>query len=388
MEMKGDLKRSMQKLLADNPNDEFTVSEICRLVKSEMRGAVQEHLKNMTDSGYAVQVRTVRPSTWKLAPKLVAKTPALPPRPGTTAPPAPTLPPGEKIVTIDSLLGKLDNLPGTPVPASREEEIRTVTRPNGQVYLMRKIAGKADIDVMHSLREADIPVMLYGPPGTGKTALVEAAFLDDLITITGDGDTTVADFIGTWTIKEDGGYRWIDGPLVRAMKEGKPLLIDDATVIPAKVMAVLYPAMDGRKRIVVKEHEGEIVEADSGFYPVAAHNPGTHGAVLSDALSSRFAVQIQVGTDYDLAKILKIHEEAINLATHLNSRFESGDLTWAPQLRELIAFKRFADVMGFDAALANMIGTAPEEVRDEVVEAVESQLARRKVKALRIEGRA
>jgi nitric oxide reductase NorQ protein len=33
-----------------------------------------------------------------------------------------------------------------------------------------------------------------------------------------------------------------------------------------------------------------------GFYVVAGHNPGVHGAVLTDALSSRFAEQIHVST--------------------------------------------------------------------------------------------
>jgi hypothetical protein len=42
------------------------------------------------------------------------------------------------------------------------------------------------------------------------------------------------------------------------------------------------------------------VEAADGFYVVAGHNLGVHGAVLSDALASRFSAQIQVST-FDLA---------------------------------------------------------------------------------------
>ena len=59
-------------------------------------------------------------------------------------------------------------------------------------------------------------------------------------------------------------------------------------------MDVVYPAMDGRREIVVKANGGELVTAQPGFYVIAGHNPGVHGAVLTDALSSRFALQVAV----------------------------------------------------------------------------------------------
>ena len=45
-------------------------------------------------------------------------------------------------------------------------------------------------------------------PALGKTSLVEAAF-PDLITVAGDGDTTVGDFVGEYTQKPDGTYEFI-----------------------------------------------------------------------------------------------------------------------------------------------------------------------------------
>ena len=61
----------------------------------------------------------------------------------------------------------------------------------------------------------------------------------------------------------------------------------------------------------------EVVTAEQGFYVVAGHNPGVHGAVLTDALSSRFSAQIQVSTDYDLAVQLKIDRRAVRVARNL-----------------------------------------------------------------------
>src|SRR5207245_10190332 len=99
-----------------------------------------------------------------------------------------------------------------------------------------------DVEALRRLRAAGVPALLYGPPGTGKTSLVEAAF-PDVITVSGDGDTTVADFAGEYTQRPDGRYQFVYGPLVRAMTEGRALLIDDATLISPQVLAVVYAAL-------------------------------------------------------------------------------------------------------------------------------------------------
>src|SRR6185437_11496806 len=135
-----------------------------------------------------------------------------------------------------------------------------VTRPNGQLYHPRQLSGLPDVTALRKLRQAGVAALLYGPPGTGKTSVVEAAF-PDLVTVQGDGDTTVADLVGEYTQTPEGRYVFVHGPLVRAMREGRALLLDDATLIPPSVLAVAYPAMDGRREIIIKANGGEVVTA-------------------------------------------------------------------------------------------------------------------------------
>ncbi|NNH75685.1 AAA domain-containing protein [Nocardia uniformis] len=212
------------------------------------------------------------------------------------------------------------------------------------------------------MRTAGVPVLLYGPPGTGKTSLIEAAY-PDLYTVQGDGDTTVADFVGEYTQTPDGRFEFVHGPLVRAMRAGAVLFIDDATLIPPSVLAVVYPAMDGRREIVVKANGGEVVTAEPGFFVVAGHNPGVHGAILSDALASRFAFQVEVSSDYELAESLGVDSRAVRVARALATRVGKGEIGWAPQLRELLAFAKIAAAVDIPTAAANLIGTAPEDDR-------------------------
>ncbi|CUU60894.1 AAA domain (dynein-related subfamily) [Parafrankia irregularis] len=350
------LHRLVAEFLLDNTGS-HSPTAIAKALGGRSSGAVGNALDRLTEAGQAALTSP--------APRRYAATPttgdALAIKAGTLPPKAPPAPPVPAAVPPK---------PAPPaVPATTPDG--GIIRPSGQVYRPRKLADLPDVEVLRKLRAAEVPVLLYGPPGTGKTSVIEAAFGEDLITIAGDGDTQVGDLIGEYTQTPTGRYEFVYGPLICAMQEGKVLLVDDATLISPAVLAAMYPAMDGRKRIVVKAHKGETIEAKPGFYIIAGHNPGVHGAILTEALSSRFSVQIEVSTDFDLATKLDIDRRAVTVARNLHRRRESGDIGWSPQLRELIAFQKIVDVLGVPAAAANLIGVAPTEDRPTVAETVE-----------------
>lgn len=367
----GELRRRVAAHLATAPGSAFTPGQIARVL-GRSSGAVGNALSVLTGRGQAEQVMTAPRRYRATATTVDAITDgATGGTGGGSAPSAPSHTP----TAAPSPAAAAPSRPATPTPAPGKGKAAMVVRPNGQTYHPRKLADLPDVAALQRLRDASIPAMLYGPPGTGKTSLVEAAF-PDLVTVAGDGDTAVADFVGEYTQAPGGGYEFVYGPLVTAMTEGRALLIDDATLVSPKVLAVVYPAMDGRRQITVKAHRGETITAKDGFYVVAGHNPGVHGAVLTEALASRFAAQIRVSTDYDLARTLDIDARAVKVARNLSRRAQSGEIGWAPQLRELIAFQKIAGVLGTEAAVSNLLGVAPEEDRDVVAEVVSSVYGR------------
>ena len=254
------------------------------------------------------------------------------------------------------------------VPDARKPR-KTVKRASGETYVMRDLYGRPDVEALQQLRDENIFALLYGPPGTGKTALVEAAF-PGLHTIAGDENTSTDNFAGQWYPTDvQGKWFWVDGPMTKAMKNGEVLFVDDITLIDSLVLAVMYPAMDGRGEIILKDHivrdaDGNLgperVKIQPGFYVIGAHNPGARGAYLPEALASRFRTHIRVESDLELAASLGVPQNMRKLVKALLVDRDNGDLElWIPQLREMLTFRDISQQWGETAAAANLLGLAP-----------------------------
>jgi len=234
-------------------------------------------------------------------------------------------------------------------------------RPNGDKYFARKWGEHDDVLVVRKSRDKGHFVLLYGAPGCGKTAMVEAAFGEDLETVLGTGDTEVSDLVGGYVQTATGGFEWVDGPLLRAAEAGRPLLIDEIGIIDPKVLTVVYGLMDGRREYTVTANpERGTVKAKDGFYVIGATNPNAPGVNLSEALLSRFGVHAEMTTDWSLAKKMGVPAQAVTAAQNLAKKRQSDEVSWAPQMRELLKFKELAEDFGTAWAISNLIAAAPE----------------------------
>jgi nitric oxide reductase NorQ protein len=244
-----------------------------------------------------------------------------------------------------------------------------ITVPNGTRYKVRTLDGTPDVQVLREARPDREHSFLYGEPGTGKTVLVEAAFGSDLVTMLGTEDTEVSDFIGGYTVRGGGSYGWTDGALVEAMERGVPLFIDEVGVIAPKVMTVAFSVMDGRDEIrVTANPDRGTVRAEPGFFVIGATNPHAPGVRLSEALLSRFAIHMEVGTDYSVCRELGVPDALVTAADNLNTRRATGEIGWAPQMRELLRASAQWTKRGDLFAVRNLISSAPEDDRDVVAE--------------------
>lgn len=354
----GGLRTLVAAHLTASPDREFTVTEVTRALNAASSGAVGNALMSLAASGAAV-MSCAAPRRFHSNDATAAAASGAPVVPGSAVPASGG---SGKTKTVRKATRRRK-------AADTSQVVPAATGVKTHTYQSRELAGMPDVQALRALREAEVPVLLYGPPGTGKTSVVQAAF-PDAICFCGDGDVQVSDLVGEWTQNPDGTYAFRYGPLVQAMAEGRVLFIDEATLISPVVLAAVYSALDSRRSVTVKSHKGEVITAEPGFWVCAGRNPNVAGEHLSEALASRFSAHIAVSSDLTIAQECGVNPHAVTVAQNLAARVASGESTWSPQLRELLAFTRLEKVLGTEAAFANLVGIAPDAERDTVAQIV------------------
>ncbi|QNP48810.1 CbbQ/NirQ/NorQ/GpvN family protein [Diaphorobacter aerolatus] len=154
----------------------------------------------------------------------------------------------------------------------------------------------------HAFRQR-LPVLIKGPTGCGKTRFVEhmAARLGrELVTVSCHDDLSAADLVGRHLIS-DGGTRWSDGPLTRAVRRGAICYLDEVVEARKDTTVVLHPLADDR-RVLPIERTGEELHAADGFMLVVSYNPGYQNVLkgLKPSTRQRF---VALQFDYPQAHV-------------------------------------------------------------------------------------
>lgn len=254
-------------------------------------------------------------------------------------------------------------------------------RPNGTPYFSRLWGEHRDVETLRKARTATansnstgkgsaMYPLLYGAPGCGKTALIEAAYGTNVRTLLGNGDVEAADMIGSYVQTPSGNFEWVDGDLVKAAENGEVYFIDEIGLIDPKVLALVYGLMDGRRELTITTNpERGTIKAHPDFFVVAATNPNAPGVRLSEALLSRFTLQAEMTTDWNLARKLGVPTIVVTAAQNLyRKQMNKEGISWSPQMRELLAFRDVAETFGTAFALSNLIAAAPQNDRASVAD--------------------
>ncbi|WP_379971231.1 AAA family ATPase [Ectobacillus sp. sgz5001026] len=139
-------------------------------------------------------------------------------------------------------------------------------------------------------------ILLKGPTGSGKTVLAEmlsSLFQKPMHSINCSVDLDIEGILGYNTLKTIEGAAeviFVDGPLMKAMKHGHFLYIDEINMAKPETLPLLHGALDYRKRIT-NPFTQEVVNADQEFRVIAAINEGYVGtSELNEALKNRFII--------------------------------------------------------------------------------------------------
>ncbi len=145
------------------------------------------------------------------------------------------------------------------------------------------------------------PTFITGLSGNGKTFGIEqsCAHLErKLVRVNITTETDEDDLLGGFRLV-DGNTKWYDGPVIRAMKTGSILLLDEVDLASNKIMC-LQPVLEGKNVFLKKINE--LVQPVDGFSIVATANTKGQGSdsgkfigttILNEAFLDRFPVTFE-----------------------------------------------------------------------------------------------
>src|ERR1051325_3083343 len=213
------------------------------------------------------------------------------------------------------------------------------------------------LSVLSKAFETKLFVLIIGPKGTGKTTLVRkfaSHMKKDLYSVNFSLRTRESHLIGTKTL-EKGEVSFVEGMLVKSMRDGNMLYLDELNAAEADVLLRLDEALDDRRQLVLKEAEGQTVNAAADWFVIATINPLSHVGTkeLPPQLLSRFPFRLKLEcppedielqiinqhTKIDSSKIDDV-KRAIKLAKVLREAAALEELYYSPSLRETIAFAK------------------------------------------------
>ncbi len=164
---------------------------------------------------------------------------------------------------------------------------KTTTR---ELFWIAKVTTTTKINeeakqVVAASVKANIPVLLIGETGTGKTTMVKEIATEQnkvLVRLNLNGETGTDELLGKYILRQEAGKSdsetiWIDGPMLKAIKEGHRLLLDEINAaLPEVLLAIqaLAESNDGKLwEIMLPEKEGEVIVPHEDFRLFATANP-------------------------------------------------------------------------------------------------------------------
>ena len=231
----------------------------------------------------------------------------------------------------------------------QKETMATKSIDDGDVYVPAKdecyVPWGNYTDVTEIIKsEQFYPTFITGLSGNGKTMMVEQACAKlkrEYVRVQITPETDEDDLIGGFRLV-DGETVFSYGPVVKAMKRGAILLIDEIDRGSNKLMC-LQSVLEGKALLLKKT--GEVVKPKSGFNVIATANTKGKGSedgrftaatILDDAFLERFVDTME--QDYPKAAIeKKIVMKHMEKFQKIDEEFADNLITWAEIIRKTFA---------------------------------------------------
>ena len=160
-------------------------------------------------------------------------------------------------------------------------------------YILTPSVERNLLNLVRATSTRRFPILLQGPTSSGKTSMIE--YLANIsgnkfLRVNNHEHTDIQEYLGSYTSSADGKLQYQDGVLVRALREGSWIVLDELNLAPTDVLEALNRLLDDNKELFIPETQ-EIIRPHENFMLFATQNPpGIYGGrkVLSRAFRNRF----------------------------------------------------------------------------------------------------
>ncbi|GAA5875503.1 hypothetical protein JCM3774_003651 [Rhodotorula dairenensis] len=161
-------------------------------------------------------------------------------------------------------------------------------------YILTPSVQAKVCDLARAVLTRKVPVLIQGPTSAGKTSVVEYLARRTghrFVRINNHEHTDIQEYVGTYVSDpKTGKLVFQEGVLVRALRRGDWIVLDELNLAPTDVLEALNRLLDDNRELVIPE-TGEVVRPHPHFMLFATQNPpGLYGGrkVLSRAFRNRF----------------------------------------------------------------------------------------------------
>ena len=160
-------------------------------------------------------------------------------------------------------------------------------------YIITPFIERNLMSLVRATSTRRFPVLLQGPTSSGKTSMIEYLAKisgNKFVRINNHEHTDLQEYLGMYVSGPDGRLQYQDGVLVRALREGHWVILDELNLAPTDVLEALNRLLDDNRELLIPETQ-QVVRPHPNFMLFATQNPpGVYGGrkVLSRAFRNRF----------------------------------------------------------------------------------------------------
>ena len=125
-------------------------------------------------------------------------------------------------------------------------------------YILTETVRRNLKDVARIVSLCEYPVLIQGETSVGKTSLIKylaEATGNTVVRINNHEHTDVQEYVGSYSADETGAFRFVEGVLAQAMRNGHWIILDELNLASTEILEALNRVLDDNRELFIPESQ-------------------------------------------------------------------------------------------------------------------------------------